>query len=133
MITGDHPATALAIGKMLGIPPTEGQVDPETGDQIAITGERRLLRLLPILLAVIRFFATSSGTELDKISSDVDTTAFDELVVKHNIFARTTPEHKLRIVQSLQRQGFVCSMTGDGVNDAPALKAANIGAYLLLN
>ncbi len=107
MITGDHPVTALAIGKAMGIPPlnTTEPADLERGG-----GESAV-----------------TGTQLDEyIVSSMET--FDEVVVSNNIFARTTPEHKLRIVQSLQRQGFVCSMTGDGVNDAPALKAANIGA-----
>jgi magnesium-transporting ATPase (P-type) len=95
MITGDHPVTAVAIGRQLGL----------SVEHAAIT-----------------------GAQLDDLANDEK--EFDAVVLKNDIFARTTPEHKLRIVQSLQRQGCVCSMTGDGVNDAPALKAANIGVAM---
>ena len=63
------------------------------------------------------------GTELDQLS-DGDLV---ELVKQTSVFARTTPEHKLRIVQSLELQGERVAVTGDGVNDAPALAAADIG------
>lgn len=56
-----------------------------------------------------------SDDELRKIARD------------HNVFARTSPEHKLRLVKALQANNLLCAMTGDGVNDAPALKRANIG------
>lgn len=76
------------------------------GENIGITGE------------------VLTGVEVDKMS--------DEEIEMHlangtNIFARVIPEHKQRIVSALQRQGHIVAMTGDGVNDAPALKKANIG------
>jgi Ca2+-transporting ATPase len=90
MITGDYPATALAIASAAGIDTKFGAV---TGDQL----ER------------------ANDTEVE------------QLVSCANVFARIMPEQKLRIVEALKGQGEVVAMTGDGVNDAPALKAAHIG------
>ncbi len=64
-----------------------------------------------------------TGPELDAM----DDPALAERIRDVNVFARTAPEHKLRIVEALKRDGEVVAMTGDGVNDAPALKAAHIG------
>ncbi|NKZ07463.1 cation-translocating P-type ATPase [Actinomadura latina] len=88
MITGDHAATAAAIGTRIGL---EGDV--MTGADL--TGDLSPERLR--------------------------TTA---------VFARVSPEQKLRLVQALQRSGHVIAMTGDGVNDAPALKQADIGVAM---
>jgi potassium/sodium efflux P-type ATPase len=64
-----------------------------------------------------------TGTEIDTL----DEAALAEAVLKTDIFARTTPEHKLRLVMALQAHGMTVAMTGDGVNDAPALKRADAG------
>ena len=92
MITGDHPRTALAIGRTLGL-----------------TGGRAV-----------------TGPELEAADDD----ALRERVRDADVYARVAPEHKLRLVRALQAQGEVVAMTGDGVNDAPALRQADIGVAM---
>jgi Ca2+-transporting ATPase len=67
-----------------------------------------------------------TGQELD----DLDQSALNQAVREVNIFARVSPEHKIRLVQALREQGYIAAMTGDGVNDAPALKKADIGVAM---
>ncbi len=91
MITGDHPATAEAIARELGISGENGRV--------------------------------VTGAELQKMSDD----ELEGVVLKASVYARVAPDHKLRIVRALKAHGEIVAMTGDGVNDAPALKSADIG------
>jgi magnesium-transporting ATPase (P-type) len=67
-----------------------------------------------------------SGLELDAMSDDV----LQTVVRRMDVFARVSPEHKLRLVQAIQANGEVVAMTGDGVNDAPALKRADVGVSM---
>jgi magnesium-transporting ATPase (P-type) len=93
MITGDHPETAYAIGKQLGIGNGQGALQ---------------------------------GKDLDKMSEE----EMQEAVKKYDIFARTSPKNKLQLIDALQKNGEIVSMTGDGVNDAPSLKKADIGVAM---
>lgn len=67
-----------------------------------------------------------TGQELDAMSGD----ALSQAVRTNSVFARTTPQHKLRIVQTLHEQGEIVAVTGDGINDAPALAAADVGVAM---
>ncbi|MEB3184297.1 MAG: HAD-IC family P-type ATPase [Cyanobacteriota bacterium] len=107
MITGDHLETARAIARQMGIgrPPgsvavTDSEADSREAELAAVDG-RQLAALTPDAIA--------------------------ELVDRVNVFARVAPAQKLQLVQALQANGEVVAMTGDGVNDAPALKQADIG------
>ncbi|MDA3869044.1 MAG: cation-transporting P-type ATPase [Gammaproteobacteria bacterium] len=90
MITGDHAATAGAIGQQIGL---------KHADKVL------------------------TGTDINKL----DVAELREAVMETDVFARASPEHKLRLVTALQSHELVVAMTGDGVNDAPALKRADAG------
>ena len=100
MITGDHPVTALAIARELGI--VEADAD-----------ERALMK----------------GADIDAISDD-DIDLLANLDPFPSVFARVSPQHKLKIVEAVKMRNEICAMTGDGVNDAPAIKKAHVGVAM---
>jgi Ca2+-transporting ATPase len=95
---------------------------------IMITGDHpaTALRIAADLGIVQRGAPVLTGLQLDAL----DDTAFAAAVMRTSVFARVAPRNKLRIVRALQASGNVVAMTGDGVNDAPALKAADIGVAM---
>lgn len=102
MITGDAETTALAIGRKLGMfiaTPRE-----HTSNSVAVK-------------------SVLTGDDLDEMSDE----ELESAIAATSIFARTNPDHKMRIIRALQARGDIVAMTGDGVNDAPALKKADIG------
>ncbi|MGQ0694861.1 MAG: cation-translocating P-type ATPase [Nitrospiraceae bacterium] len=108
MITGDHPLTALAIARKIGLVPDQTIPRP--------TG------FVPVI----------EGSELDRMTEEhlrqlLTPTRPDEA---DPVFARMAPRHKMRIVSTLKEMGEVVAVTGDGVNDAPALKKADIGVAM---
>merc|ERR1712001_22340 len=120
MVTGDHPITAKAIARSVGII-SEGN---ETVEDIA----QRLNISIEEVNPREAHAAVVHGGELKDIGSD----ELDDILVYHNeiVFARTSPQQKLIIVEGCQRMGAIVAVTGDGVNDSPALKKADIGVAM---
>lgn len=120
MVTGDHPITAKAIAKGVGIISEEN----ETVEDIAARLNIPVSQVNPrdAKACVVH------GSDLKSMSeSDLD-----DLLNNHSeiVFARTSPQQKLIIVEGCQRQGQIVAVTGDGVNDSPALKRADIGVAM---
>ena len=96
---------------------------------VMITGDHPLTaaRIASDLGIIEKGGKALTGDQLDAMS---DEAAFDKATSEVSVYARVAPEHKLKIVESLQRQGNIAAMTGDGVNDAPAVKSADIGVAM---
>lgn len=117
MITGDYFKTAVAIAKNIQIVLSEDLIEESSGNV-----------LMPRDDDESRVALDCSGLRPD--GAYLEDPEMDLLTSRVKVFARAKPEDKLEIVKSLQRQGLVCAMTGDGVNDAPALKKSDIGVAM---
>jgi len=94
---------------------------------VVITGDHpKTAAVIALELGIATSDRAVSGAELERMSAE----ALDRIVGEISVYARVNPEHKLRIVEALQRRGAIVAMTGDGVNDAPALKTADIGVAM---
>merc|ERR1712066_629769 len=120
MVTGDHPITAKAIARSVGII-SEGT---ETIEDVAA---RKGVDVKDVNPREARACVVHGGEIKDMGESDID-----EILIYHTeiVFARTSPQQKLIIVEGCQRMGAIVAVTGDGVNDSPALKKADIGVAM---
>lgn len=112
MVTGDHPLTAQAIARQVGI--IQGHTKEEIADHSGAHGKD-----VERASAIVVTGAQLKAMTKEELSDVLD---YDEIV-----FARTSPQQKLIIVEGCQRKGHIVAVTGDGVNDSPALKKADIG------
>ena len=120
MVTGDHPITAKAIAKSVGIISEGNETVEDIAERLGIAREKVNPR--DAMAAVVH------GGEI----KDLTSAQMDEILMYHTeiVFARTSPQQKLIIVEGCQRMGSIVAVTGDGVNDSPALKQADIGVAM---
>lgn len=136
---GEEQAHQTALEKKLVFVGLAGMIDPPRSEvkdaievcrragikTVMITGDHQATAEAIALELGIK---TASGLSISgQQLSEMDDEQFQKVVNQIDVYARVSPEHKLRIVKSLQQSGHVVAMTGDGVNDAPAIKAADIG------
>ncbi|KAF2898170.1 hypothetical protein ILUMI_08011 [Ignelater luminosus] len=123
MVTGDHPITAVAIAKKVGILSSESETIYDVAMKKSISVSKVTAEDKARCSA--RVITGADLREMSQSKLDSILMTFWEIV-----FARTSPQQKLKIVESLQRLGYIVAVTGDGVNDSPALKKADIGVAM---
>ncbi|MGH2523811.1 MAG: cation-translocating P-type ATPase, partial [Anaerolineales bacterium] len=125
----EHEMTFLGLVGMIDPPRPEAKAAIRTCEQagikvVMITGDHPLTaRAVAGELDLLKTGRVTTGAELEAMSDD----EFERQVADIEVYARVSPAHKLRVVTALQKKGHIVAMTGDGVNDAPALKKADIG------
>jgi sodium/potassium-transporting ATPase subunit alpha len=120
MVTGDHPITAKAIAKGVGIISEGNETVEDISARLGVAIDQVNPRDAKACVV--------HGTDL----RDMTPAQIDDILANHTeiVFARTSPQQKLIIVEGCQRQGAIVAVTGDGVNDSPALKKADIGVAM---
>ncbi len=134
-LADEHAEEGLVLLGLVGL------LDPPRGEAIEAVKDCLAAGIRPVMitgdhavtaLAIARHLGFShteramSGHEIEAISD----AELEEIILEIDVFARAAPEHKLRLVKAMQAQGGICAMTGDGVNDGPALKRADVGVAM---
>ncbi|MCA1769938.1 MAG: HAD-IC family P-type ATPase [Halomonas sp.] len=134
-LTDEHAEEELVLLGLVGLldPPRDEAVEAVKDclaagiRPVMITGDHAVTALaIARQLGFAHTERAISGREIEAMSDD----ELEETILDVDVFARASPEHKLRLVKAMQAQGGICAMTGDGVNDGPALKRANVGVAM---
>ncbi|RDB42979.1 HAD family hydrolase [Halomonas sp. DQ26W] len=134
-LNDEHAEQGLVLLGLVGLldPPREAAIEAvkrclEAGIRpVMVTGDHAVTaRAIANQLGFAQTENVVSGRELESMSDE----ELEDKILKVDVFARAAPEHKLRLVKAMQAQGGICAMTGDGVNDGPALKRADVGVAM---
>lgn len=136
MVTGDHPITAKAIAQQIKILPEDDETNSDSDDsntndeQFSEAGRVLYDNHYEIKQKKKKFFDVIHGADID-VLSDLE---WDQILSQQGaVFARMSPMQKLQLVAKFQEKGHTVAVTGDGVNDAPALKRADVGIAMGIN
>ncbi|MFQ3787243.1 cation-translocating P-type ATPase [Halomonas sp. A29] len=134
-LSDEQAEAGLVLLGLIGLldPPREAAIDAvkqclEAGIRpVMVTGDHAVTaRAIAAQLGFAQTDRALTGREVENMSDE----ALEECILEIDVFARAAPEHKLRLVKAMQARGGICAMTGDGVNDGPALKRADVGVAM---